>query len=283
MTLAAVPASSVRRSRSAQGFTLIELLVVIAIIAILAAILFPVFAQAREKARQISCLSNERQMSTAWLMYSQDYDELTIQWTVSGSSNSDAFVWDRLLQAYQKNNDILRCPSSNGSAVTYTYSACVGGANCGSAASDPIKPGPARPLASLKNVAQTPIIAEAQGGADLPTPMNNNAGWSYSFICPDGSNSYQSRGLEWGAGETRWNQKTSTNYNATINTAATIQPNKHSDGANYVFADGHAKWFKTDRDATGRAIAPKKGMDYDSDGNLSDDPNANPPSTGRYD
>src|SRR6266480_7474120 len=58
-----------------QGFTLIELLVVIAIIAILAAILFPVFAQAREKARQASCLSNNKQYATATLMYLQDYDE----------------------------------------------------------------------------------------------------------------------------------------------------------------------------------------------------------------
>src|SRR5579864_2083597 len=62
-------------SRARNGFTLIELLVVIAIIAILAAILFPVFAQAREQARKTSCLSNQKQISTGFLMYVQDYDE----------------------------------------------------------------------------------------------------------------------------------------------------------------------------------------------------------------
>src|SRR5689334_18615127 len=61
--------------RKAKGFTLIELLVVIAIIAILAAILFPVFAQAREKARQPTCISNMKQIGISWLMYAQDYDE----------------------------------------------------------------------------------------------------------------------------------------------------------------------------------------------------------------
>jgi len=63
------------RTRTTTGFTLIELLVVIAIIAILAAILFPVFARARAKAQQASCTSNLKQWSTAWQMYAQDYDE----------------------------------------------------------------------------------------------------------------------------------------------------------------------------------------------------------------
>src|SRR5712692_7503045 len=65
-----------RRPFRASAFTLIELLVVIAIIAILAAILFPVFAQARAKARQAACLSNEKQVGTAIMMYVQDYDEV---------------------------------------------------------------------------------------------------------------------------------------------------------------------------------------------------------------
>src|SRR2546425_11510499 len=63
-------------SHSRRGFTLIELLVVIAIVAILAAFLFPVFAQARDKARAASCLSNLKQIGSAWMMYTQDYDEL---------------------------------------------------------------------------------------------------------------------------------------------------------------------------------------------------------------
>src|SRR5215469_15606399 len=71
--------------RVRQGVTLIELLVVIAIIAILAAILFPVFAQAREKARQTSCLSNIKQLTLGFVMYSQDYDETFPQWNWADS------------------------------------------------------------------------------------------------------------------------------------------------------------------------------------------------------
>ena len=80
---------SPRVSRS-SGFTLIELLVVIAIIAILAAILFPVFAQAREKARQTSCLSNQKQIGTAALMYVQDYDET---FPMAFGIRSDTGIW----------------------------------------------------------------------------------------------------------------------------------------------------------------------------------------------
>lgn len=96
-----------------SGFTLIELLVVIAIIAILAAILFPVFAQAREKARGITCVSNARQIGTAIQMYAQDYDETLIPWFVlSGQVRNqyrdDLRSWVLNLQPYIKNGDPSR-------------------------------------------------------------------------------------------------------------------------------------------------------------------------------
>ena len=83
--------SSLRRRR--QGFTLIELLVVIAIIAILAAILFPVFAKAREKARQISCTSNMKQLGLAFMQYQQDNDEVLPN---DGSGQCGAWGWAHL-------------------------------------------------------------------------------------------------------------------------------------------------------------------------------------------
>src|ERR1700682_4173013 len=89
--------------RPIQAFTLIELLVVIAIIAILAAILFPVFAQAREKARTISCLSNIKQMNLSWLMYIQDYDETMVPMrTNTQDPNTTYSYWPKLLDPYTK-------------------------------------------------------------------------------------------------------------------------------------------------------------------------------------
>ncbi len=116
-------------SRSAsQAFTLVELLVVIAIIAILAAILFPVFARARENARRTSCSSNLKQIGLAWIQYNQDYDEKIMRFSngVSGGSATTTapavFWWGRwdgttynansgLLQPYMKSDQVRVCPS----------------------------------------------------------------------------------------------------------------------------------------------------------------------------
>lgn len=99
-----------------RAFTLIELLVVIAIIAILAAILFPVFAQARDKARAISCVSGLKQVATALAMYSTDYDELVVPvnswtWGINPRRRDGGVVWHELLQPYIKNWDVYTCPS----------------------------------------------------------------------------------------------------------------------------------------------------------------------------
>ena len=103
-----------------KGFTLIELLVVIAIIAILAAILFPVFARAREKARQASCTSNVKQLILGILMYTQDYDEMLPQsinnaYLVPGYTNQNRCWWGSAITGpYVKNTQIYRCPSDRG-------------------------------------------------------------------------------------------------------------------------------------------------------------------------
>ncbi len=103
-----------RMARRGVGFTLIELLVVIAIIAILAAILFPVFSRAREKARQASCMSNLRQSATAVNQYVQDYDEafpMNVYLALNASLQPCAFTMLAAIEPYIKNKQIYQCPS----------------------------------------------------------------------------------------------------------------------------------------------------------------------------
>lgn len=113
---------SAKRFRRSRGFTLIELLTVIAIIAVLAAILFPVFGQAREMARGTACLSNTRQIGSAVLMYAQDYDEQMVPWrncpvrtqdgaTACSIEDQRASLWTSTLQPYLKSTQVLNCPS----------------------------------------------------------------------------------------------------------------------------------------------------------------------------
>lgn len=112
-----------KRFRAARGFTLIELLVVIAIIALLAAILFPVFARARENARKSSCSNNLKQIGLGFQQYAQDYDErMTQAWyEPSAVGYPGAWRWMDAIYPYVKSQQLYQCPSASGNNARYVY------------------------------------------------------------------------------------------------------------------------------------------------------------------
>jgi prepilin-type N-terminal cleavage/methylation domain-containing protein/prepilin-type processing-associated H-X9-DG protein len=202
-----------------NGFTLIELLVVIAIIAILAAILFPVFAKAREKARQSSCLSNCRQWGTAVMSYAQDYDEIVPASYIAYPGASPAFaLWYNLLQPYIKNTQISKCPSSNGPAYNGNWFGTDYGYN---STLSPDNVGVA--LATIVYPAETLVMGDCDWTRS-PTDYSNSNSWNMAY------GFHQSRFI----------------------------PQRHNDGANMVFADGHAKFHKIDLNPTSAFIGPVK-------------------------
>jgi len=168
-----------------KGFTLIELLVVIAIIAILAAILFPVFARAREKARQTNCLNNQKQNGLGLLMYAQDYDETFFNYRIDSSAG--ATYWYVLIQPYVKNTQIQLCPSASGSRgypCDYGFNHVYLGYLA---------------MAKITEPAETFAFGETFGMMYLGRPGNDDANTVYD---------------------------------------------RHNEGANYSFCDGHAKWLQ---------------------------------------
>lgn len=248
------------------GFTLIELLVVIAIIAILAAILFPVFAKAREKARQTSCISNHKQVATAWTMYLQDYDERGIPYSSNGGSGGIAFVWNILVQPYIKNKQVYSCPS-NANDIAMAYNFVLGGSGT--------------PLSSVPLPAQTPNFADANG---LSSSVTANKNQCLAFLVPAGAIPYHDgRRLSFP------DDTVQTKANGwTGDRTGRIFASLHSDGANYAFCDGHVKWMHFVFDNTrlnnpgpnniDYNAPPKAGLDFNFDGVVG--PN---PTTGNWD
>ncbi len=188
-----------------RGFTLIELLVVIAIIAILAAILFPVFAKAREKARQSSCTSNHKQIGVALLSYVQDYDEVFLNNCVYNGSTYDRWYVVGV-QPYVKNSQIVICPSTKRVSGFSQY--------IGQGYQSANRPTTA--MASIVKPAQTALVADAYDSCMLPS----------SWRRPGGSPS----GAAYGAVTAACGWRTPTA--------------PHNDGANVAYADGHVKWLK---------------------------------------
>lgn len=207
---------------SKRGFTLIELLVVIAIIAILAAILFPVFAKAREKARQSSCLSNIKQVTLGILQYTQDYDE---RYPVGQANATPNYFWPMAVAPYIKNTQILVCPSrSSSTATTATY---LVGEGYPTAAGGRFAE---FPHYGINNLISYSGGAVAMGTVNAPaeTVLLGESNW-YTYIAGTGETDY--RNGVW--------QIQIPDY--TARTGWYTYP--HNEGRNIALADGHAKWY----------------------------------------
>ncbi len=156
--------------RYRKGFTLIELLVVIAIIAILAAILFPVFAQARERARMVACASNARQLAIAVMNYVQDYEEAFPPSTnYAVPTIVPERIWTRLIQPYVKDTNIFTCPSASRTGFPTDWSTRGIGSIGYTAATayDPLQiEGFAAPatLPQMEEPARTPLFGDTASG-----------------------------------------------------------------------------------------------------------------------
>ncbi len=252
------PSKSSGRIR--QAFTLIELLVVIAIIAILAAILFPVFARARENARRASCMSNLKQVGLAMMQYTQDYDErypsgLPATWRGIG--------WAGMIYPYAKSAEVFVCPDNDNPGNVALGTRAISFAF-------------AQPLANT-NLAQTDESARQvmftevsyagnvnytspteAGDYHSPADFGDNLIWltagGVSQCCvTQAGGKYQTHRTG------QFSDVTGTNTNS--NNRVENVP-RHFDGANYLLADGHVKWFRSSAVSVYAAGASNKAISY---------------------
>jgi prepilin-type N-terminal cleavage/methylation domain-containing protein/prepilin-type processing-associated H-X9-DG protein len=241
--------------KNARGFTLIELLVVIAIIAILAAILFPVFAKVREKARQISCTSNEKQLGLAFIQYSQDYDEKYPMGLGASSNSFRGGGWAGMIYPYVKSTGAFKCPDDptaplgSRTPVSYAYNLLLGEAsNYTYGPSNSNAPGGA--IAAINAPTMTILLAEVQNvDATVSNPTDYVGG--ISSLATDGSNllGYDSGDNvqccnSTSVGNAQLATGEEIGWNTTANANQFTGPNgRHTNGANYLLADGHVKYY----------------------------------------
>jgi prepilin-type N-terminal cleavage/methylation domain-containing protein/prepilin-type processing-associated H-X9-DG protein len=209
-----------------SAFTLIELLVVIAIIAILAAILFPVFARARENARRASCQSNLKQIGLGVMQYTQDFDEKFPLYYSAGAA--PAYGWADIVQPYLKSTQIYQCPSESRippnddptqqGFTDYSYNGFLASSVSGSIVIT-------RSLATLTQPTLTVMHAD-------------DYSWNASL------SSWGCMGIMNGC----FSATTTTPGLATFDNVATNKASRHLGGQNFLFSDGHVKWYASAAD-----------------------------------
>ena len=228
------------RSTHKNAFTLIELLVVIAIIALLAAILFPVFARARENARRSSCQSNLKQVGIGILQYTQDYDEKYPMYSVSGGKGTPGspYGWADAIQPYIKSEQLYQCPSDvtppptddptytkpqNVGYCDYVYNVAIGSQpqNTGTAAT-----GSGAALAQIQSPTLCMMVMDGKKAPNANTALSDTSNNGSARMATRGSGGESLAGAN------------------NLNTAL------HLSGCNLLFVDGHVKWCSGKAGAT---------------------------------
>jgi prepilin-type N-terminal cleavage/methylation domain-containing protein/prepilin-type processing-associated H-X9-DG protein len=268
------------RQSSTSGFTLIELLVVIAIIVILAAILFPVFATAREKARQTTCASNMKQLGLAFTQYAQDYDEQLPDGAVAGGcslgttrADMAGGGWDKQIAPYLKSLATLECPDdsteTHAQTVSYGYNSAVAVVSTGymldgcGLGSDAGMAGAGGQLSKLNSPAVTVLLFEAGDAKGGPATLGQSGNGTESATYLQGEGAY----ANWTTYATGIIDNCNVHpascggaglYNFSINATAPVAA-RHTNGANWLAADGHVKWLLGNLVSAGWAASSPTG------------------------
>jgi prepilin-type N-terminal cleavage/methylation domain-containing protein/prepilin-type processing-associated H-X9-DG protein len=212
-----------------KAFTLIELLVVIAIIAIVAALLFPVFAQAREKARQTTCTSNLKQLCSAAMSYAQDYDEC-LPFLAYNDRHHLGDDWQISLHPYIKSADIWKCPSASDYVTSGLYCRSFG------------LPFMLEPSSYAYN--ETAAASSTPGQIDPDGPTNGKAfSPAYLAQCSHPAQTYFFMDKGYGALFTPWTQW-DQRVRSTVLAEERFARGPHQEGKSVAFVDGHVKHFK---------------------------------------